>query len=85
MDNEKLSQKIDKLDERLDSIDKTLIKQEGQLALHIRRTEIAEENIKMLRDDLKPIKKHVNMIEGIIKFLGILVTIGSVLKVFGLI
>ena len=38
--------KIDKLDERLDNIDKTLVRQEGHLNEHIRRTEQNEIMIK---------------------------------------
>jgi chromosome segregation ATPase len=67
-----LSEKLDKLDERLDSVDKTLIKQEANLAEHIRRTEIAEMNISDIQDQFKPVQRHINMVEGSIKFIGLI-------------
>jgi hypothetical protein len=57
--------KLDKLDSHLDNVDKTLVRQEAQLAHHIRRTELLEEA-------LQPIQKHVSMVEGALKFLGVL-------------
>lgn len=67
-----LNAKLDKLDERLDSVDKTLIKQEANLAEHIRRTELAELSIQDLRDTVEPIKTKMNMAEGAIKLLGLI-------------
>jgi hypothetical protein len=57
--------KLDKLDSHLDNVDKTLVRQEEQLANHIRRTELLEEA-------LQPIQKHVSMVEGALKFLGVI-------------
>ncbi|MEY2701511.1 MAG: hypothetical protein RLY43_131 [Bacteroidota bacterium] len=68
----KLESKIDKLDERLDGIDKTLIRQEGHLSEHIRRTGLLETQTERLFDEIKPIKKHVTQVEGVIKFVGFL-------------
>lgn len=38
---------------------------------HIKRTQIAEENIELLRAELKPVQDHVVQVNGIGKFLGI--------------
>jgi hypothetical protein len=84
--NERLELKIDKIDERLDSIDKTLIKQEENLKLHMYRTELAENNLKLLKqhidnetakitDRIQPIQVHVVQVQGIIKLIGILATV----------
>jgi len=54
----------------------------NDLRHHIRRTDLAEENIKLVRaelktninkiqDDFTPIKKHIAMVDGVIKFLGV--------------
>jgi hypothetical protein len=63
------------------------------LAHHIRRTDLAEESIKLLRqeaaadtaaqaNDIKPVKKHVAMMEGALKLLGIVaVVVGIVASV----
>jgi hypothetical protein len=69
-------------------------KQNEQLAEHIRRTAMAEENISMLREEnefsrvrmeaeLRPIKNHVAMVGAFLKLMGILftssVTLGGIL------
>lgn len=73
----RLENKLDKLSEKLSSIDKTLVAQHESLKEHIRRTELLEK-------DMEPIKKHVIMIQGGVKFLAILGTgvgiIGGIIK-----
>lgn len=73
--DKKLSDKFDRVEARLDSMDKTLVKQEGNLAEHMRRTELAESAITNLDNDLKPIKKHVAMLQGVLKFIALMATI----------
>lgn len=58
-----------KFDERLDAIDKTLVKQEENLRHHMYRTELAEKRIEQLDDDLKPIQDHVNTVSNIGKII----------------
>ena len=81
MDSNKLIEvlmlKVDKLDSRLDGIDVTLAKQHEQLVEHIKRTKIAEENI-------KHINKHVNMMEGGLKAFGAISAVLGILKLLGL-
>lgn len=57
--------KLDKLDDRLDCVDKTLIKQESNLDEHMRRTDLLEKKV-------DPIEAHVHQIKGMLKFLGFL-------------
>jgi len=47
-----------------------LAKMEESLKLHIYRTDLAEENIEMLRSNIKPIQKHVTIVNGFLKILG---------------
>lgn len=81
MDNntilEKLFDKVESVDKRLDNVDVTLAKQNEQLTEHIRRTAIAEENI-------KHINKHVSFVEGGLKAIGVLSMILGLLKLIGL-
>lgn len=70
--------KIDKLFDKTASIDITLVKQAASLDEHIRRTAMAEENIDMLRSDLKPIQKHVDQVHTIFKFIGLIATVVSI-------
>ena len=87
--NMRIFDKLDILDMRLDSMDKTLTKQEIHLQEHIRRTEALENHLEMIKKDIAPVQKHVNMVEGAFKLLGVismaLGIMGSVLKVIGVI
>lgn len=64
---------LDKLDDKLESVDKTLVKQEENLREHMRRTEILErqhEGIQSeMHNELEPIKAHVQQVKGVSKFL----------------
>jgi hypothetical protein len=82
---EQLFNKLDKLDERLDSVDRTLIKQEANLEEHMRRSLANEEAVNLLSQQLKPLNKHVIMVESIFKFVGaISVLLGIVLGVLNI-
>lgn len=95
---EDILKRLDRIDEKLDSIDKTLIKQEENLKLHMYRTELAESNLKLLKqhidnetnkitERIEPIQAHVIQIQGIIKLISILAMIvsivASVWRLFG--
>lgn len=81
-------EKLDNVDNRLNDIDKTLIKQEANLEKHMYRTEQNERMIEKIFEDVKPIKKHVAHVEGGLKFLGVISLLGgialTVLKILGL-
>lgn len=77
---EKIESKIDRLDERLDNIDKTLVRQEENLRQHMYRTELLEDSVQMLRDEFKPVQKHVAMLEGALKLIGILGVIAAIIS-----
>lgn len=61
----------EKIFDRLSSIDSTLAAQHETLKEHIRRTELLEEAI-------EPIKKHISMSTGIIKFVSFLAVVATV-------
>ncbi len=65
---ERIEKKLDDTAEHLVSIDVTLAAQHVSLRDHIRRTEILE-------SDIKPVRRHVAMVEGVFKFIGIIATI----------
>lgn len=66
-----LDKKVDAIRESIHSIDKTLIRQEEQLAHHIKRTELAEKSIEAMQKQVEPISRHVSRTEGALKMLGI--------------
>ena len=57
--------KLDKLDDRIDKVDVTLAKQHESLKEHMRRSDALE-------SQMKPVQKHVVMVEGIVKFIGLI-------------
>jgi hypothetical protein len=60
-------------------------KQEENLKEHIRRTELAEENLAMLRSEMQPLKEHVIAINGVLRIIGVLsIIIGSAAGFFQL-
>ena len=65
---DRLSTKLDVITDRLASIDVTLAEQHVSLKEHIRRTEILEGAV-------EPIKKHVAMVDGAVKFIGVIATV----------
>lgn len=83
MDNDEfmqmLSDKLDRLDDRLDIMSNTSVRQAASLDEHMRRTELIEH-------ELKPIKSHVAMVGAIAKIVSILgVLIGLALGIKSLI
>jgi hypothetical protein len=71
---DEINKKLDRIEEvqteqnkSLSNIDKTLALQAQQIEHHIKRTDVAEENIILLRADLKPIQKHVDFVNAFLK------------------
>lgn len=64
---DRILDKLEQSDARLNSIDVTLGKQHVSLEEHIRRTALLE-------TEIKGIKHHVSMVQGVSKFIGILGT-----------
>jgi hypothetical protein len=75
-----LISKLDRLDDRLDSVDKTLVRQEANLQEHMRRTDLNEIAIDKIVKALEPVKGHVDMMKGAGK---LLVITGTVVAVVG--
>lgn len=64
--------KIDNIDESLQDISITLAKQEVSLETHIKRTNLLEERVELLREEMRPVEQHVFYMHGALKALGIL-------------
>ena len=87
---EKIEKQHESVDKRLDNIEKVMLFQEINLKNHMKRSDSLEEIVnKIKEEDLKPLEKHVNMIEGIFKFLGLLALVltiaGGITSLFHLI
>ncbi len=71
---ERIEAKIDDQNEHLSSIDVTLMSQHASIKEHIRRTGLLE-------NELRPIKRHVYMVQGALAFITLLATIVGIYSV----
>ena len=71
----RIEDKIDKIFERMASVDVTLVKQHGQLEYHIKRTDLLE-------SELKPVRDHVRLIQAALRWLSVIGIIAGVAKLF---
>lgn len=65
--------KVNEIQKSIHNIDITLAEQHVSLKEHMRRT-------KMLEEDMKPVKQHVNMVQGVGAFLLILAAVIAILS-----
>lgn len=72
--SDRIEQKIDKIAETLGNQAVTLGRLTVSVEDHVRRTNLLE-------DDIKPIKRHVWMIEGALKLLGIFGILAGIAEV----
>lgn len=86
MDFDRVYESLDKIDSELMELRIISTKQEENIKEHIRRTELAEENLVMLRQEMEPLKQHVIVINGILRVIGVVsVIIGSAAGIFEII
>ena len=52
----RIDKKLDAMDDRLNSMNETLIRQEGNLSEHMRRTEALEKIVAPIKEDVQKIK-----------------------------
>lgn len=71
--------KVEVLDSRLDSIDKTLVRQEANLQIHMKRSDHLEKLVSHVETQMKPIQKHVIGVELFLKFLGIVSVVVAII------
>jgi hypothetical protein len=71
MDSDKILKSLDRIESDIVELKITSAKQEENLKEHIRRTEIAEENITLIREEIRPLKDHVIVVNGVLKVLGV--------------
>lgn len=67
---DKIEEKVDRIEEKISNIDVTLAKQAKDLEHHIYRTDLAEQNIELIRQEMQPVKKHVALMDASLKVIG---------------
>lgn len=80
-DLKRIEDKLDKVADRISRIDITLTEQAAVLKDHTRRSTSNEENISLLRSEFKPLEKHVNMVNGALKLIGVLALLSTIAEV----
>jgi hypothetical protein len=60
-----MANQMDRIEERLDRMTELQAEMNGSLREHMRRTEIAESHIDLIVEELKPVQKHVVLVQGI--------------------
>jgi len=85
----RIDNKLDKMQDNLHSIDKTLVAQHENLKLHIKRTDLLENHVQTLEKQIKPISDHVlkvnfifTLIGGISIGVGIIVGVTQIVEFF---
>lgn len=61
-----MDSRFDRIEEKLDKLTEVQTQIQVDVAEHIRRTAIAEENIDKLSEALQPIRTHVTMVQTVI-------------------
>jgi hypothetical protein len=85
MNNERLFEILDKISEDVSELKITVAKQEENIKEHIRRTEIAEQNLEIIHNEIRPLKEHVIVINAVLKGIGVIsIIIGSATGFFQL-
>lgn len=74
-DLKRFERKLDNISENISEINITLAAQHVSLAEHIRRTQLLEEAV-------KPLEKHVAMVNGVMKFIGIIAILIGIVEAF---
>lgn len=81
---DEIKSKLNKIADDIVDIKVILAKQETTLETHIKRSDQLEEHFDLLQNEFKQIhEKHIK-IDGIVKFIGFLGIIASVLKTWSL-
>jgi hypothetical protein len=84
----KIDQMRNEFDERLDNIERVLILQEENLKQHMARSNHLENLVEKIKEqEIKPIARHVVVVESTFKILGIAVSaisivIGAIVSVY---
>lgn len=69
--SDRLEEKIDKVIDKISSIDTTLATQSIILAEHVKRST-------QLENRVEPIERHVNMVNGALKLIGLIGIVASI-------
>lgn len=75
---DKMLDKQEKISEEIHDIKVVLVEQHESLKYHIKRTDLLEESVEKLREEMKPVQSHVYRLQGVLKFFGVLSLVVSI-------
>ena len=78
---DRISGQLDSLSSNVTEIKLILTKQQGELNMHIYRTELAEQSIELLTKRIAPLETKNNYLEGALKMIGIGSSISGLLYI----
>jgi hypothetical protein len=81
-DTKRFEEKLDKVVDCMVEIKTTLAGQASDLKYHIKRTDLLDESIKTIREDLKPVQAHVLMVHGALKLIGMIALVATIIEGF---
>lgn len=82
MNDDRIYEVLGKISEDVSELKVTSAKQEENIKEHMRRTELAEENLSLLRKEMEPLKLHVVSINAMLKGIGLVsVVVGSIVGI----
>ena len=62
-----MSEKLDKIQEDVTDIKISIVEIQKDINYHIMRTDLAEENLNVLKQEVQPIKLHVDRVNFLVK------------------
>ena len=80
-DFQALHDKLDKIQADISEIKVLDAVQNEQLKAHMRRSDLLEERVEQVNEELKPVLEHVTMIKGIFKLAGGVVLLAGAIEV----
>jgi len=78
---ERIYDKVERLAESHSKLNVIVAKQEENLKAHMKRSDMLEESLDILRKDFKPIQSHVAAVSGVVKAIGIVASIAAIARV----
>ena len=79
----RLENKLDRLDQRLDDVQITLTKNTDTLIVHEKRSDINEKNLDLLRQEFIPVKSHVTFVNHAFKLFSVVLSLLLAAKSLG--
>jgi len=77
MDNKRIFDKLEKIEDHVGKQEVSLARLTVSVEEHVKRSNLLEES-------MKPVQRHVFMVEGALKFIGVLGVVASIIKALSL-